>query len=108
MPDGEHWDLMLERGKVLVTWQLLREPLDRASLPILAKRIGDHRRSYLHHEGPVSGGGGGRVRRVDAGTVNILKLTATECIFELHGARLLGWFHLEAADARWVFTAADS
>ncbi len=67
--DGEHWDLMLERGDVLLTWQLAREPVDRSSLPIPAKRLADHRKGFLDYEGPVSGDRG-HVRRVDTGTVD--------------------------------------
>src|SRR5262245_30386573 len=52
-----HWDLMLEVGDVLWTWRLAVAP-EVASRSIAAERIGDHRRSYLDYEGPVSGGRG--------------------------------------------------
>lgn len=64
---SEHWDLMLERGEVLWTWRLDRDPLDPRNYPIPAERIGDHRKAYLTYEGPISGGRG-TVRRVDQGT----------------------------------------
>ena len=103
---GEHWDMMLEHGEVLLTWQLLREPVDRAGLPIPAKPIGDHRKLYLDYEGPVSGDRG-HVRRVGAGTVNIQELTATECVFELSGDRFSGRFRLKAADGEWLLATAE-
>ena len=100
--DGEHWDLMLERGGVLLTWQLVLEPVDRSCLPIPAKRIGDHRKAYLTYEGPLSGNRG-HVRRLDAGTVDILEITATRCIFVLRDGRLSGRFELRADNEEWFF-----
>jgi hypothetical protein len=101
---GEHWDLMLEHGDLLATWQLLREPVDRASLPIPAKRIGGHRKAYLDYEGPI-GGDRGHVRRVDAGTVLISEFRAGECTFVLHGKRLTGMFRLTRGQSGWRLEA---
>lgn len=98
LADGEHWDLMLEHGKVLLTWQLLREPVDASSLPIPARRIGDHRKAYLEYEGPVSGGRG-TVRRVDEGTVEIEKASENRLQFRLGGSRLYGYFVLQRGEA---------
>ncbi len=99
---SEHWDLMLEEGEILRVWQLLKEPLDRSSLPLPARRIGDHRKVYLDFEGPVSGGRG-HVRRIDSGTVGFLRLTGTECTFDLTGNRFSGRFRLALAGEQWVF-----
>ena len=103
---GEHWDLMLERGQVLLTWQLAREPAGAASLPIPAKRIADHRTAYLEYAGPVSGDRG-HVTRVDRGTVSIDRLTDRYCSVELHGERLKGRFCLVKDDGDWSFRSAD-
>jgi hypothetical protein len=97
--DSEHWDLMIEHGEVLLTWQLLREPVDAARLPIPARRIGDHRKAYLEYEGPVSGGRG-TVRRVDAGTVEIEEQTRDQLRFRLAGSRLCGSFVLQRGEAQ--------
>ncbi len=102
---GEHWDLMLEHGDTLLTWQLFREPLGRPSLPIPARRIGGHRKAYLDYEGPVSGDRG-HVRRVDTGTVEIKELTATQCVIDLDGKRLSGRFRLTCENHdQWTFAA---
>jgi hypothetical protein len=61
-----HFDLMLDVGEVLLTYQLVRWPL-AAGESCAAPRIGDHRRAYLEYEGEVSGGRGS-VKRVQAGT----------------------------------------
>ncbi len=99
---GEHWDLMLERGDVLLTWQLCREPVDRFGLPIRAKRIGDHRKAYLEYEGPIKGNRG-HVRRVDAGNVQFEEITACRYVVAIEGKRLSGRFTITADGDEWVF-----
>ncbi len=103
--DCEHWDLCIEQGDVLATWQLLREPVSRSSLPIPAKRIGDHRKAYLDYEGLLSRDRG-CVRRVDAGTVELEKSTSDCYIFVMAGTRLSGRFILSAHDDNWVLAEA--
>ncbi len=103
LADGEHWDLMLQRGDVLLTWQLLREPIDRSSLPILARRIGDHRKAYLQYEGPISDNRGS-VRRVDGGTVDFEETTPNRYIVALNGRRLSGRFLLARKGSEWVLS----
>lgn len=98
---GEHWDLMLEHGDALLTWQLPRDPSGDAGLPMPAIRIDDHRKRYLDYEGPISRGRGD-VRRVDSGTVEILELTASRCVFTLGGGQLHGRFVLTAQAGEWV------
>ncbi len=107
---GEHWDLMLERDGVLMTWQLLTEPQGAESLPIRARRIGDHRLAYLTYEGPLSGGRG-HVRRIDAGTVGFQevapdRLTACKQTLSvtLDGSRLAGRFVLRREDNEWILS----
>jgi len=103
LDDSEHWDLMLEQGDVLLTWQLLREPVNRESLPIPARRIGDHRKAYLDYEGPITGNRG-TVRRVDSGSVEIIDNTADGCRFVLIGGSLRGSFMLQKVGEEWAFT----
>jgi len=101
---------MLERGDVLLTWQLLREPVGVQSLPVPARRIGDHRKAYLDYEGPVSGGRGD-VRRVDAGLVEFEEPIAPglseveRCVIRLRGSRLRGRFTLTRTGDDWVLDA---
>ena len=98
---GEHWDLMLEHGEVLLTWQLLREPVDASSLPIPARRIQDHRKAFLTYEGPLRQDRG-QVRRMDQGTVGFVQFTDAELIFDLRGGRLTGRFRLRRANDNWI------
>ncbi|MCH8148804.1 MAG: hypothetical protein IH987_12530 [Planctomycetes bacterium] len=103
---GEHWDLMLEHGGVLLTWQLAREPIDAASLPIPAKRIADHRMAYLEYEGPISKGRG-QVVRVDHGIVNYVRFTERCCSVELLGLRLSGRFCLVEEGGAWSLRTVE-
>ncbi|WP_428304931.1 DNA polymerase ligase N-terminal domain-containing protein [Lacipirellula sp.] len=68
-----HWDLMLERDSVLLTWNLLQLPIAWGgdAEAIEATRIADHRIAYLDYEGPVSGNRG-IVTRVDRGEYEVL------------------------------------
>ena len=107
-PTGEHWDLMLERGDVLLTWQLTSRPTDRAARPIECVRIADHRKRYLDYEGPISGGRG-IVTRFDRGRFEFLEFTEDRITFELSGDVLNGRFRLgrppESEHTQWVFSA---
>jgi len=102
LPDGEHWDLMLERGAGLMTWQLFRDPMTPGPWPIEAGRIGEHRKAYLEYEGPVSGNRG-NVTRVESGTYELQAAGADRWTVELRGERLVGAFVLEFNAGRWVF-----
>jgi len=104
---GEHWDLMLEHGDVLLTWQLLREPIDRASLPIPARRIGDHRKAYLDYEGPLTRNRG-TVHRVDFGSMNMVEITPECCRLVLSGQRLRGSFTLQKDGDEWLLVGSGA
>src|SRR5205807_4006979 len=75
-----HWDLMLECGDALRTWALEELPHDwqaayarttardvncaslAAENAVVAIQLGDHRREYLHLEGPLSANRGTVIR----------------------------------------------
>jgi hypothetical protein len=96
LPDSEHWDLMLEHGDLLLTWQLLVDPTTPCGIPGPARRIGDHRTAYLDYEGAVSGDRG-RVHRIDRGLLAIRELRPDFVFFQAAGNRLRGWFTLTRA-----------
>jgi len=99
---SEHWDLMLEKGDVLATWQLLKDPTGPDPFPIPARRIGDHRTDYLIYEGPLSEGRG-HVHRVDRGDLELHTLAADMCAFSADGTILRGRFELRRqADDSWL------
>jgi len=90
-----HFDLMLEQdGAALATWQLDRVPGDLPAGGMMsARRLADHRREYLSYEGPVSRGRG-RVRRVEAGTYELLRAGGGLWEVRFAGASLRGRFEL--------------
>ncbi len=101
-----HYDLMLQRGNALSTWQLLQSPLELAEgKAIIAKRLKDHRLTYLTYEGDVSGGRG-CVKILDKGTYQLTAADETLWKFQLHGRLLDGRFELrrlgESSD-EWHF-----
>lgn len=98
LPGGQHWDLGIEAGETLATWQVFGDPtaLTEAGEPIAAKRIGDHRRAYLDYEGPVSGNRG-QVKRIDRGSCRLLDEQPDRWVFHLAGSIMIGTYKLAAA-----------
>lgn len=101
-----HCDLMLQQGPTLLTWRLAADPaVLAAGNRCPARRIQDHRLAYLDCDGPV-GGGRGRVRRLDAGSWQLLRRTSRRWEFRLAGGRLKGRFCLRRAGEgtdQWEF-----
>jgi hypothetical protein len=62
--EGDHFDLMLERGEALKTWRLQTTAFQTAQT---ARQIKDHRKTYLEYEGEIAGKRG-RVELWDTGT----------------------------------------
>jgi hypothetical protein len=88
---GIHWDLMLEVGESLRTWELNEVPTPGAT--VLAAPLPDHRPDYLQYEGPISGERG-TVRRFDCGTYETVGENQVELEVRLEGERLQGRLHL--------------
>lgn len=82
LPSGNtHFDWMFERPGIaegpLISFRLSERPdLATPARPFRSERIGDHRRSYLDYQGPVSANRGG-VRRVASGIILSLDETPT-------------------------------
>ena len=97
-----HWDLMLERDGVLMTWTLTELPApwrqpsekDRPDvLEVSATRLPDHRLAYLDYEGPLSGDRG-HVTRIDRGAYALLEESPNDLQVDLAGARAIGTVRL--------------
>jgi len=108
LSDKTHWDLCLDLGEVLATWQIAGDPasLSTGGAPLPARRIADHRRAYLDYEGPISGNRG-EVRRVDRGTWRLIKKTPKSWRIRLHGARIQGTFELPETHVNGVMQQVD-
>ena len=66
-----HYDLMVEHGPALATWQLETDPAAAENADLPARRLADHRPAYLDYEGPIRGGRG-HVRQADSGRCRLL------------------------------------
>ncbi|HPF40642.1 MAG TPA: DNA polymerase ligase N-terminal domain-containing protein [Phycisphaerae bacterium] len=96
--EGDHFDLMIERGAALATWRVEAPPeacRERGALDCL--RLADHRATYLEYEGPISGNRG-EVSRHDAGRFEILDQSSGGFVIRLSGDRTVGVFVLEIVE----------
>lgn len=92
MPDGVHWDLMLEKGDALITFRLEQPPQVAQDRLVRAAKIFDHPLRFLTYEGPVQKGTG-KVRIVDRGTCEQTE-GEDSITMELQGDVLRGSFTL--------------
>ena len=89
-----HYDLMLRNGGALATWQLDHMPTDAvAGRDAPARKLPDHRLTYLTYEGPLSKGRG-QVRIVDRGLCELIEQQSGRWRFRLDGAQVRGVFEL--------------
>jgi len=84
---SSHWDVMLQSGDVLKTWELLDQPHDKQLL--LARSLPDHRLAYLDYEGPISGNRG-HVSRVAGGEMQWLEESDGNLIAQLTTGEFAG------------------
>jgi hypothetical protein len=82
--DSSHYDLMLEEGRILKTWQIASVDF---SSPQIVRQSPDHRRVYLDYQGQISGGRGW-VEIFDTGTYQVEGLKDDLIIFILNGKKL--------------------
>jgi hypothetical protein len=87
-----HFDLMIEDGAALVTFQLATAP------PARGRRSFDHRPAYLDYEGPISGDRG-VVRIWDRGEVEDVEGAPRDArwLARVRGARLSGTLEVRAS-----------
>jgi len=100
--DGVHWDLMLEKGEVLMTFRLDQPPEAASTATVRATKIFDHPLRFLTYEGPVQKGTG-QVRLVEHGTCDILVEGEDAVALRLHGTILQGDFTLMRAKEKGTF-----
>jgi hypothetical protein len=81
-PRGLHFDLMLERERVLATWALPEPP--EAGRELDADALPDHRMAFLEYEGTLSGGRGS-VTRWDRGEFDQIEWSDTRLVVDLRG-----------------------
>jgi hypothetical protein len=93
--EGDHYDVMIEWGRILRTWRVARHPENATrDGSIDCEAIGDHRIVYLDYEGPVSGNRG-HVTRYDAGHCRIVEESIDRIVIEFAGRIIEGRFVLK-------------
>lgn len=102
LPGDEHWDFMLEHRGGLLTWRVPCDPTLPCEWPIRCERIGDHRRSYLDYEGPVSGDRG-TVTRIDRGRLELEAVEEQQVVF-VAGGRLRGRHAFQRQGGEWYLS----
>lgn len=110
-----HWDLMLQWGDVLRTWELRELPAQWASAlqteaadqTVKAVALPDHRLAYLDFEGPLSGNRGA-VRRCDSGNYDLLGDQPDRVEARLLGDLISGIMQLECVETQWRLTVMDA
>lgn len=88
---ASHFDLMLQVGEVLATWEIPAVP--QAGKTYLVGRLPDHRLHYLEYEGPISGGRG-EVSKMDAGELVWREQLPESLVAEVRGKILSGTLEL--------------
>jgi len=106
-PDGVHWDLMLEKGEVLMTFRLEQPPEAASANTVQATKIFDHPLRFLTYEGPVQKGTG-KVRIVERGTCDALVEGEDAITLRLDGTTLQGDFTLTRAKEKGTFYFSPS
>jgi hypothetical protein len=93
--DGEqpHWDLMLEKGRVLETYRVSLPPEDWGDKAAEAVRIFDHSLKFLSYEGSVNNSKG-RVEIADCGTYRLIEKNENQQKLLFAGKLLRGKFQL--------------
>ena len=91
-----HWDLRLELKGVLKSWAIPKQPPKTKNIKRLAIQVEDHPLEYANFKGIIPEGnyGAGKVEIWDKGNYELIKKTATEIEFELHGKKLTGTYVL--------------
>ncbi|MCM8832001.1 MAG: ATP-dependent DNA ligase [Candidatus Omnitrophica bacterium] len=91
-----HYDLRLERERVLKSWAIPKIPPTKSGIKRLAVEVEDHPLDYANFEGNIPKGlyGAGEVKIWDKGYYVPIKFTEREIIFELKGEKLRGTYCL--------------
>ncbi len=95
-----HYDLMLESGDTLKTWQMDSPP---DQIPQTTIKIQDHRLIYLEYEGEISNNRGS-VKIWDKGEISILEESDTAWSIAMEGTLLKGTYRLMTDDKiKWIW-----
>lgn len=91
-----HYDFRLEKGGVLKSWAVPKEPPVEENVKRLAVQVEDHELGYANFEGQIPEGeyGAGTVEIWDKGYYVPLKFEPEEILVELKGKKMKGAYCL--------------
>lgn len=104
-----HYDLRLERGGVLKSWAVPKEPPTQPGAKRLAMQVDDHELGYADFEGEIPEGsyGAGKVEIWDSGDYDVLEEDEKKLVIDIHGKRLKGGYVLlrfpKGGENAWLF-----
>jgi hypothetical protein len=99
-----HWDLMLEEGEHLATWQVPAPPIRWSETPLPCQKIFNHRLKYLMYEGPLSDNRG-EVRIVASGSYQPMKISDDQWHIRLESDSMSGLLGLrKIREEQWQLT----
>lgn len=103
-----HYDLRLEMNKVLKSWAIPKEPLNKKGIKRLAVQVEDHDLSYANFEGTIPEGfyGAGKVEIWDKGSYELEEMDEKKIVFRINGEKLKGRFcliKLKKGKNYWIF-----
>ncbi len=103
-PQQLHWDLLLQTGTVLATWQIPEPPENWPKKSITCTKIFDHRLKYLTYQGPLSDNRG-HIKIVATGRYQPLQITENLWQLTLTGDNINGELNLQHLDMdQWQMT----
>ena len=103
-----HYDLRLERNRVLKSWAVPKEPPKTKGVKRLAIPTDDHALSYATFEGEIKEGyGKGTVKIWDRGTHKVKEWTPDKIVTTISGKKLKGDYCLikfrDSDKPMWLF-----
>ena len=105
----EHFDLRLERNRVLKSWAVPKGPPLKPGIKRLAVQVPDHKLSYAKFQGIIPKGqyGAGKVKIWDKGAIKIKEWGSKKILVEFKGKKMKGNYALvpfkSSGKKNWLF-----
>ena len=105
-----HYDLRLQKGRVLKSWAIPKEPPVKAGEKRLAVEVEDHPLSYAFWHGAIPKGqyGAGKVELWDKGNYSVIEEDKNKLVIKINGKKLKGEYvlvrtKLGGSSKNWLF-----
>jgi len=91
-----HYDLRLQKGRVLKSWAIPKEPPVKVGEKRLAVEVEDHPLSYAFWHGTIPKGsyGAGKVEVWDKGDYSVIEEDSNKLVIKINGKKLKGEYVL--------------